>query len=74
MAEVRYTERRRFAKVLHDDIAQEIMAAAMISKVTCEQLKAENHPLVKDACLVVEIMERVTDHLKSVVKSLDTPD
>jgi signal transduction histidine kinase len=66
-------QRANFRKNLHDGLAQEVMAAAMLSKVLSDRLDFERHASAQDARQVSELLSKVSDSLHKFIGGLSSP-
>ncbi len=67
-------ERRKFAKILHDGLTQELTAASLISKVLRDELEQEGHPKSPDDAILHDALAKASSSLLSIYKALNVPE
>ena len=67
-------ERRKFAKILHDGLTQELTAASLISKVLRDELEQEGHSKYADAAVLHDALVKASASLQSIYRALNVPE
>lgn len=68
------TERRKVAKILHDGLTQELMAATFFAKVLRDGLDGEKHSQCVHAEALQDALTKAAASLQEIYKALGTPD
>jgi hypothetical protein len=68
------TERRKVAKILHDGLTQELMAATFFAKVLRDHLEVQKHPQCGHAEALQDALTKAAASLQEIYKALGTPD